>query len=109
MQSNISDWSIEEQQIAQKALIKAYNRETNALIDEIRQKASLINEINAVWSLHDYLSTKRYDIDGKYDERDLTPIFSLAKLIKEGWLHPEDLTGLTSDKKAKISALAKMG
>jgi hypothetical protein len=109
MQSNVSDWSIEEQQIAKEALIKAYSRETSALINEIRQKASLINQINDLWSLHDYLSTKRYDIDGKYDERDLTPIFSLAKLIKEGWLYPEDLTGLTSDKKAKISALAKMG
>jgi Photoprotection regulator fluorescence recovery protein len=109
MQSNISEWSITEQEIARKALIQAYTRETEALITEIRAKAGQITEINDIWSLHDYLSTKRYDIDGKYDERDLTPIFALAQLIKEGWLLPNDLTGLAPDKKAKISALAKMG
>ncbi len=103
------EWSIEEQEIARQALVQAYTRETEALMAEIREKATQITEISDIWDLHDYLSTKRYDIDGKYDERDLTPVFALAKLIKEGWLVLNDLTGLTAEKKAKISALAKMG
>jgi len=108
MESNASQWSATEQQIAREALSKAYTKETEALIAEIRQKASQINDINDIWSLHDYLSTKRYDIDGKYDDRDSTPIFVLAQLIQEGWLDPDDLTGLTPEKRAKVAALARM-
>ena len=108
MESNSSQWSVTEQQIVREALSKAYTKETEALINEVRQKASQIKDINEIWSLHDYLSTKRYDIDGKYDERDSTPIFVLAQLIQEGWLHPDELAGLTPDKRAKVAALARM-
>lgn len=108
MESNSSQWSVTEKQIAREAVSKAYTKETEALINEVRQKASQIKDINEIWSLHDYLSTKRYDIDGKYDERDSTPIFVLAQLIQEGWLHPDELAGLTPEKRAKVAALARM-
>ena len=108
MQEQAPEWSETEKQIAHEALSTAYTRETEALITEINQKASAITEINDVWSLSDYLNTKRYDIDGKYDYRDSTPIFVLAKLIKEGWLHPDELAGLTPDKRAKVAALTRI-
>ncbi len=108
MQSNNPQWSETEKQIAREALSKAYAKETEALIAEISQKSSEITKIDDVWSLNDYLNSKRYDIDGKYDYRDSTPVFVLAKLIKQGWLHPDDLAGLTPDKRAKVTALAKM-
>ncbi|NEP12370.1 MAG: hypothetical protein F6K14_19620 [Symploca sp. SIO2C1] len=108
MQEQAPQWSETEKQIAREALSKAYTRETEALIAEISQKASEITEINDVWSLSDYLNAKRYDIEGKYDYRDSTPIFVLAKLIKERWLHPDELAGLTPDKRAKVAALARM-
>ncbi|MGB5594783.1 MAG: hypothetical protein WBM32_08705 [Crocosphaera sp.] len=108
MQSNNPQWSETEKQIAREALSKAYAKETEALIAEISQKSSQITKIDDVWSLNDYLNSKRYDIDGKYDYRDSTPVFVLAKLIQEGWLHPDDLAGLTPDKRAKVAALAKM-
>lgn len=108
MQPQAPQWSETEKQIAHEALSKAYTRETETLIAEIRQKSSQIIEINDIWALNDYLNAKRYDIDGKYDYRDPTPIFVLAKLIKEGWLHGDELTGLTADKRAKVAALARM-
>ncbi|NES20967.1 MAG: hypothetical protein F6K41_19050 [Symploca sp. SIO3E6] len=108
MQEQAPEWSETEKQIAREALSTAYTRETEALITEIRQKASAITQMNDVWSLSDYLNAKRYDIDGKYDYRDSTPIFVLAKLIKEGWLHSDELAGLTPDKRAKVAALARM-
>ncbi|NER94557.1 MAG: hypothetical protein F6J86_12075 [Symploca sp. SIO1B1] len=108
MQEQAPQWSETEKQIAREALSKAYTRETETLITEIRQKTSAITELNDVWSLSDYLNAKRYDIDGKYDYRDSTPIFVLAKLIKEGWLHADELAGLTPDKRAKVAALARM-
>ncbi len=108
MQQEIPQWSETEKQIAREALSKAYARETDSLIAEISQKASQISEIDEIWSLHDYLSTKRYDIDGKYDDRDCTSFFILSRLIAEGWLSPDELAGLTSDKQAKVAALARM-
>ena len=108
MQSNTPQWSEKEKQIAREALNKAYEKETEALIDEIRQKATKITKIDDIWSLNDYLNSKRYDIDGKYDYRDSTPVFVLAQLIKQGWLHPDELAGLTPDQRAKVAALAKM-
>lgn len=108
MQEKDPQWSETEKQIAREALSKAYTRETEALVAEISQKASKITQINDIWSLNDYLNAKRYDIDGKYDCRDSTPIFVLAKLIKEGWLHPDELAGLTPDKRTKVAALARM-
>ncbi|MDJ0677416.1 MAG: hypothetical protein QNJ36_18890 [Calothrix sp. MO_167.B42] len=102
------EWSETEKQIARAALNTAYTRETTALVAEISQKASQITEINDIWTLNDYLNTKRYDIDGKYDYRDSTPIFILAKLIKEGWLNSDELAGLSPDKRAKVTALARM-
>lgn len=108
MQPNTPQWSEKEQQIAREALGKAYTREIEALVAEISQKASQISTIDDIWSLHDYLSARRYDIDGKYDDRDSTPVFALAKLIKQGWLHPDELEGLTTDKRAKLTALARM-
>ncbi|MDJ0509411.1 MAG: hypothetical protein QNJ64_09195 [Crocosphaera sp.] len=108
MEQKNTQWSETEKQIAREALKKAYVKETEALIAEIRQKASQITNIDDIWSLNDYLNSKRYDIDGKYDDRDVTPVFVLAQLIKEGWLETSQLAGLTPDKKAKVTALAKM-
>jgi Photoprotection regulator fluorescence recovery protein len=108
MQQNSPQWSDTEQKITHEALNKAYARETEALMVEIREKASQISQINDIWSLNDYLSAKRYDIDGKYDYRDATPFFILATLIKQGWLKPDELAGLTPDKRAKVAALARM-
>ncbi len=108
MQQKAPQWSETEQKIAREALNKAYTRETEALIAEISQKTSQITEINDIWTLNDYLNARRYDIDGKYDYRDSTPVFVLAKLIKEGWLSSDELAGLTPDKRAKVAALARM-
>ena len=108
MQHKAPQWSETEKQIVREALNKAYTRETETLILEISRKASEITEINDIWALNDYLNAKRYDIDGKYDYRDSTPIFVVAKLIKEGWLHSDELAGLTPDKRAKVAALARM-
>ena len=108
MEQNAPQWSEIEKQIAYEAIRKAYERETQALIAEISQKASQITQINEIWSLHDYLSARRYDIDGKYDYRDSTPFFALAKLIKEGWLNADELAGLTADKRAKVAALVRI-
>lgn len=108
LQDSKNQWSETEETIAKQALQKAYDRETSALIASIRDRASSIAELNDLWGLHDLLSTKRHEIDGKYDYNCSTIVFDFARLVKEGWLSLDDLKGLKPEILSKISALARM-
>lgn len=108
MQVSTTEWSKTEQKVAKEAFEKAYERETEALKKTVREQAGAIAELDDVWRLHDFLSARRHDIDGKYDYRDSVLIFVFARLVKEGWLHLDELDRLDADKLAKIAALARM-
>ncbi|CCI38991.1 MAG: hypothetical protein ACK47N_02245 [Microcystis sp.] len=101
-------WSDTEQEIAQTAFQKAYQRETSTLIEHIKEQSGQITVLDDIWQMHDYLSARRHQIDGKYDYRYTSLIFVFAQLLKEGWLKLEDLNGLGKDKLAKIAALSRM-
>ncbi|MGC9527608.1 MAG: hypothetical protein ACP5D7_18905 [Limnospira sp.] len=102
------NWSEAEKKSAGEAFQKAYDREIKTLLEEVRNKAVAITDIDDIWKLHDFLSAKRHEIDGKYDYRYSVLIFVFAQLIKEEWLSLEELQGLEKDKRAKIAALARM-
>jgi Photoprotection regulator fluorescence recovery protein len=108
MQGIETEWSEVEKQVAQTALKQAYNRETTALIDEIRNKVEAVSEIEDIWRLHDFLSARRHEIDGKYDDSYSAFIFVFARLVKEKWLSLDELSGLKPDKCAKVVALSRM-
>ena len=101
-------WSETEEKIAKQALHIAYERETSALIEKIRDRASSITRLEDLWYLHDLLSTKRHEIDGKYVYNYPTIVFDFALLVKEGWLYLDELKGLKPEMLAKISALTRM-
>jgi hypothetical protein len=101
-------WSQTEEKIAKEAFRRAYEREINALIQEVREQAGALTELQDMWQLHDFLSARRHDIDGKYDYRYSVLIFVFARLVKEGWLHLHELEGLEKDKLTKVAALARM-
>lgn len=101
-------WSQSEKTIAQTALQTAYQRETGALIQNIREQATQITLLDEVWQLHDFLSARRHDVDGKYDASEATLMFTLSRLVKEGWLRLGELEGLEADKRAKVRVLTLM-
>ncbi|MGF1499250.1 MAG: hypothetical protein ACFB8W_20850 [Elainellaceae cyanobacterium] len=108
MQVGNINWTNQEREIAQKAFDTAYQRETAALIEAIRTQASQVTELEDIWRLHDFLSARRHDLDGKYDNRYGMLVFVFATLVKEGWLSPHELDGLDKEKLAKIASLARM-
>lgn len=108
MQVSEVTWSQAEDEVAKAAFKRAYERETNALIQEVNEQAGMITELNQVWRLHDFLSARRHEIDGKYDYRYPVLIFVLARLVKEGWLSLHELDGLEPDKLTKVAALTRM-
>lgn len=108
MQTTDDQWSNQEEQIAQEAFNKAYEREITALIQEVEQQAKQMEVADDLWHLHDRLSAKRHEIDGKYHYETSAIIFILAELVKGGWLKLQELQGLEQDKVSKIKALTLM-
>jgi hypothetical protein len=102
------EWSTTEKEIAKAAFEKAYEREIEAVIQQVRQRATVMTQPNEIWQLHDFLSARRHEIDGKYDYRYSILIFVFANLIKDGWLHLDELQGLEKDKLTKVAALTRM-
>jgi hypothetical protein len=101
-------WSNAEKGVAKAALKKAYSREVEMLISHVRENANKVSEPEDVWQLHDFLSARRHDIDGKYDDREAFLMFTLSKLIKDGLLESAELEGLAADKRAKVNLLTRM-
>ncbi|OUC12390.1 MAG: hypothetical protein B0A82_22745 [Alkalinema sp. CACIAM 70d] len=108
MQATGISWAPTEKTIAKAALDCAYERETAALLQEVQDRAKNVLCLDDLWQLHDFLSARRHDIEGKYEEDCSSLLFGLARLVKEGWLTGEELTGLSPDKRSKVSALARM-
>jgi len=108
MQVTNSEWTTTEENIAKKAFDIAYKREIESLIDSVHHKVTSLTEIDDIWHLHDFLSVKRHEIDGRYDFRLPMLIFVFADLVKDGWLNLNELEGLNAGKIAKIAALTCM-
>ncbi|MDY6937467.1 MAG: hypothetical protein SWY16_07360 [Cyanobacteriota bacterium] len=108
MQDIEANWAPVEKKTAREAFEKAYRREISALIEQVRVKAGEIGELEELWTLHDFLSAKRHEIDGKYDYSYQVLPFVFANLIKDGWLHLDELQDLKPDKRAKIAALTRL-
>ncbi len=101
-------WLPAEQEIAKVAFDKAYRREVAAMMAEVKRQAQTAEDPDQLWKLHDFLSARRHDLDGKYDFRFSMLIFVFAQLVKEGWIEIDELKGINEDKLAKVSALSKM-
>lgn len=108
MQVSEAQWTDLEKEIARTAFDKAYKREIEALLEKVREEAGAIADVENLWQLHDFLSAKRHEMEGKYDYHYSSLVFIFAGLLKEGWLQISDLEGLDQDKLAKVAALARM-
>ena len=108
MQQAEVHWSSAEKSIAEAALKKAYAREIEVLIESVREKAGLVSVPEDVWQLHDFLSARRHELDGKYDDREPFLVHTLSRLVKDGLLELSELASLAADKRAKISVLTRM-
>lgn len=102
------DWTVTEKELARTVFETAYHREVAALVQEVQEKVQELSGLDELWQLHDYLSARRHDIDGKYDYRDSMYLFAFSQLIKEGWLSLDELEGLHPTKRKKVAALARM-
>lgn len=102
------DWSSKEQEAARVAFALAYERDLAHLTRSVQEMSNSIHTLDQIWELHDYLSTRRYEFDGKYDFKPSVLLFTFASMVKDGLLEIGDLEGLELNKLAKITALTRM-
>jgi hypothetical protein len=100
------DWASTETEIAQNAFKKGNERAVTVLIDVIRSKSQSLSSLESVCSLHDYLSTERYEIEGRMEFNHDTILFSLADMMKRELIEATDLQGLDPKKVSKIKAMS---
>ena len=101
------NWSKKEKAIARRAFENAYEKECKDLINQIQKRTSGVKDSADIWRLHDFLTKKRKEIDGKYDYRYSVLILVFARLMQEGWLTVDEIEGLSEDKISKIRHLAE--
>ncbi|WP_225323030.1 hypothetical protein [Synechococcus sp. RSCCF101] len=104
----MTHWSEAEQAVARSAFDLARRREAALLLETVQQHSASATDLDAIWQLHDYLSARRFEHEGKYvfDLDDI--LFLFASNLKDGVLAASELEGLSADKIAKIIALSKM-
>ncbi len=101
-------WSPEEKKIAHRAFDAALQREIAAVLAELKERAASAAGADDIWSIEQFLVTRRREIDAKYDFRysQLTMVF--GRLMRDGWLSEQDLVGISETKLSSIRFLATM-
>jgi len=91
-------WSPTEKKAARAAFDQALAREMKAIKQEAVAMLKSMQDDFAIWDLLDYLSEKRREIDKKYDYRYSVLLLVFARLVFEGWLTEDDLSGIGREK-----------
>ena len=76
-------------------------------MQEVKRRANQINDPAELWDLEHFLNQRRKEIDRKYDYRAsrLTQVF--GRLLYEGRVREDDLSGLGEDKLKLIRSVAE--
>ena len=101
-----TDWTLEEQTVARHAFELGKNRSITALINTLQEQSSQLDSAESVWKLHDYLSTERYQYEGRSEFEEGNVLFVLADMIKQKLIAMDDLQGLDQKKVSKIKAMS---
>ena len=100
-------WSPGEKAVARKAFQQALQREFEIVMNETRRRAARIKEPSDLWSLEDYLTKSRKNIDRDFDYRYSQLIAVFAVLIQRGRLTLEELDGLSEEKMERIRSFVE--
>lgn len=107
MNLKVFNWSPEEKKIARAAFEKAYKKEMSEIKNELENRIKKIDELQKVWSIHDFLNKRRNEVDKKYDYRYSVLLSVFVRLLSEGYIEEKDLEGLSEDKLDVIKFLSQ--
>jgi len=98
MSINDLKWNADEKKVARAAFDKAYQREMEEIQNTLFDKVAKLKNDKEVWSIYNYLTKRKNNVDNKYDYRYSQLIIVFGKLMKEGYLREEDISGLSEEK-----------
>ena len=101
-----SDWTQDELLIARAAFEAGKQRSIEVLIKTLQESVGGLNSPESIWLLHDYLSTERYQYEGRADFDTSNILFTLADMIKQKLVSADDLNGLDQKKLSKVKAMS---
>ncbi len=101
-------WSKAEKAIAQQAFKRAYERECDALVEKVKTRIAVMKICDDIWDVHDFLTEQRREINEKYDYRYSVLLFVFARLLAEGWLSLDELSGLDQEKLDCLTKIAEL-
>ena len=79
-----TDWTSEEEAVARCAFELGKQRSISSLIDTLKDQSLKLDTPESIWSLHDFLSTERYQYEGRVEFDFSNILFTLADMIKSG-------------------------
>jgi hypothetical protein len=91
-------WSQTEKKTARRAFEKAFEMQCAAITAEAKWMIAKATTPRDIWRVHDYLSEQRRTVDRIYDYRYSVLLNVFSRLLRDGWLTEEDLTGLRKEK-----------
>lgn len=101
-----TDWTSEEEAVARHAFAIGKQRSIVTLIDTLKNQTTKLDTPESVWQFHDYLSTERYQYEGRMEFDFSNILFILADMIKQNLINYDDLNGLNQLKLSKIKAMS---
>jgi hypothetical protein len=102
-------WSPTQKRAARVAFDLALERELKAIRQAAERILQKSGDDRAVWRLHDYLSEKRRDVGQKYDYRYSVLMTVFTRLVSEGWLTLDELSGIGAEKVDVVKYLMSLG
>lgn len=101
-----TDWSQEEIVVARHAFERGNDKFIEVLIVSLQEQVKSLNSADSIWELHDFLSTERFDHEGRSEFDENKILFVLADMVKRNLISTEDLQGLNDKKISKIKAMS---
>lgn len=102
------NWSNSEKKIARRVFDVALHREIAEIMEAFKSMAANATEPDDMWSTEEFLSRSRQGLDKKYDYRYSQLEFVFGRLLREGRISVEDLSGLSEEKMDQISRIASL-
>ena len=100
------DWSTEEQSVAREAFDKGNKRSIEVLIATLQERAKSLDSPESIWTLHDFLSSQRFEYEGRSVFDEGNALFALAEMLKQKLISLDELAGLDQVKVSKIKAMS---
>ena len=86
-----TDWTSEEEAVARHAFALGKQRSVVILIETLKDQSAKLDTPESIWSLHDFLSTERYQYEGRMEFDFSNILFTLADMIKQDLIKYDDL------------------